>query len=205
MTSRPGEKIAAEWRANRRLRLVVLLIVLVAGVQLALVASERRAPAIEEYRRDTELVQRLQEASTESAWPARAEEAELRLVEQQQEIPEVANTGLAQAELQAWLAEKAQGAGLGEAGVRVETTLEVPGHPELWQVLARLDATVPDGRLGPFLQAVAGGLPWVQAERLEITPLQEGQRLVLTARGYYRRGGGGGADAGLPVAGENAP
>lgn len=188
-------RVLAEWRANRRLRLAVLVIVLVAGVHLALSASERRAPDIEEYRRDAELEERLREASTESTWPARADEAGQRLAEVHEGLPQVASTGLAQAEIQAWLAQQAQSAGLGEPRVRVETTLDVPGHPELWQVLARLDAGVPEGRLGPFLQAVSAGLPWIQAERLDITTSQQGQRLVLTARGYYRKPSDGAADA----------
>lgn len=193
MIAAQRDRVLAEWRSNRRLRLVVLVIVLVGGIHLALSASERRAPDIEEYRRDAELVERLREASAESAWPARAEEAEQRLAEVHQGLPEVASTGLAQAEIQAWLAQQAQAAGLGEARVRVETTLEVPGHPELWQVLARLDASVPDGQLGPFLQAVSGGLPWIQTERLDISTTQQGQRLALTARGYYRKPSAGSA------------
>src|SRR5690606_15840931 len=74
--------------------------------------------------------------------------------------------------------------------VRVETTLDVPGHPELWQVLARLDASVPPGQLGPFLQAVSGGMPWIQVERLDLSTTAEGQRLVMTARAYYRKSSG---------------
>lgn len=205
MIAAQRERVLSEWRSNRRLRLVVLVSVLVAGVNLALVASERRAPVIEEFRRDAELVERLREASTESSWPARAEEAEQRLAEVHAGLPEVASTGLAQAEIQAWLAQQAQGAGLGEPNVRVETTLEVAGHPELWQVLARLDATVPAGRLGPFLQAVAGGLPWIQAERLEVSTTAEGQRLVLTARGYYRKGATGSPGRDSQPPGQDGP
>ncbi|TKS52807.1 hypothetical protein E4582_11240 [Luteimonas yindakuii] len=187
MIATQRDRVLSEWRANRRLRLAVLVIVLVAGVHLALSASDRRALKIEEYRRDAELVERLRDASAESAWPARAEEAAQRLAEVHESLPQVASTGLAQAEIQAWLAQQAQAAGLGEPRVRVETTLDVPGHPELWQVLARLDATVSPGGLGSFLHAVAGGLPWIQVERLDISTTAEGQRLVLTARGYYRK------------------
>lgn len=181
------EQVRTEWQANRRLRLAGMAIVLVVGVHLALTASERRAPLIEEYARDADLVERLRDASSESAWPERAAKAEQRLAEVREGVPEVGSMGLAQAELQAWLAEQAQSAGLGEARVRVETTLDVEGHPELWQVLARLDATIPEGSLGPFLQQVSAGLPWIQSERLEITGTRSGQRLVLTARGYYRK------------------
>lgn len=197
------DRVLAEWRASRRLRLVVLVIVLVAGVHLALSASDRRAAAIEEYRRDAGLVERLREASAESAWPARAEAAEQQLVDMQDGMTEVASVGLAQAEIQAWLTQQAQDAGLAETNVRVESTLDVPGHPELWQVMARLDATLVEGQLGPFLQAIAAGLPWIQAERLDVTSSLEGQgqRLVLTARGYYRKAPGADTGADAPSAG----
>lgn len=198
------DRVLAEWRASRRLRLVVLVIVLVAGVHLALSASDRRAAAIEEYRRDAGLVERLREASAESAWPARAEAAEQQWVDVQDGMTEVASVGLAQAEIQAWLTQQAQGAGLAETNVRVESTLDVPGHPELWQVMARLDATLGDGQLGPFLQAIAAGLPWIQAERLDVTSAERrGQRLVLTVRGYYRKAPGADTGADAPAAGED--
>ena len=188
------DRVLAEWRASRRLRLVMLVIVLVAGVHLALSTSDRRAAAIEEYRRDAGLVERLREASAESAWPARADAAGEQRAQVQDGMTEVTSVGLAQAEVQAWLTQQAQGAGLSEVNVRVETTLDVPGHPELWQVMARLDATLVEGQLGPFLQAFAAGLPWIQAERLDVSSTTNGQRLVLTARGYYRKAPG--ADAG---------
>ncbi len=203
MIAAQWDRIAAEWRSNRRVRLIVIVIVAVGGMHLSFAASERRVPAIEEYRRDAELVARLREASRESSWPERAAEAAQRLAEVEQTLPQVASTGLAQAEVQAWLVQQAQGAGLGEPSVRVETTLDVDGHPGLWQVLARLDAMVPEGRLGPFLQAVDGGLPWIQVERLDLSPSQQGQRLVLTARGYYRRAGEG-DDAGAQEPGSEA-
>jgi len=188
------DRVLAEWRASRRLRLVVLVIMLVAGVHLSLSISDRRVATIEEYRRDAGLVERLREASAESSWPARADAAGEQLAQIQDSMTEVASVGLAQAEIQAWLTQQAQGAGLADINVRVETTLDVPGHPELWQVMARLDATVAEGRLGPFLQALAAGLPWIQAERLDISSTTEGQRVVLTARGYYRKAPG--ADTG---------
>ncbi|RPD87769.1 hypothetical protein [Luteimonas sp. 100069] len=194
MIAAQRDRVLAEWRASRRLRLVVLVIMLVAGVHLSLSISDRRVATIEEYRRDAGLVERLREASAESSWPARADAAGEQLAHIQDSMTEVASVGLAQAEIQAWLTQQAQGAGLADINVRVETTLDVPGHAELWQVMARLDATVAEGQLGPFLQAFAAGLPWIQAERLDISSTTDGQRVVLTARGYYRKAPG--ADTG---------
>ncbi len=109
-------------------------------------------------------------------------------------LPEVASAGLAQAELQAWLAGQAASAGLAEARVRAESTLDVPGHPDLWQVVARLDAQVPQGRAPQLLRALSGGLPWMQVERMDISQGRQTQ-VSLVVRAYYRK----------PAAGEGDP
>lgn len=179
-------RMRQEWAGNRRLRLGALLVLLILGAHALLALSDRRAAAIESYHRDAGLLARLQEASRESAWPARAAKAEKALADARASIPAARSDGLAQAELQAWLTDIAGAAGLGDPRVRVESSVDVPGQPGLWQVLARLDATVPEGALPGFVRALSGGLPWIQAERLEII---EGRptRVALIARGYYRR------------------
>ena len=68
----------------------------------------------------------------------------------------------------------------------MEDTLDVPDHPDMWQVLARLDGQIPAFRHEKFLRAVAQDMPWIQVERLEIaegTPARVG----MTVRSYYRR------------------
>lgn len=192
------QRARQEWRQSRRLRLGTLVVLLVLGLHAAMSLSDRRGAVVEEYVRDARLLQRLEDASRESLWPQRAEQAQTALTGLRDTLPQVASSGLAQAELQAWLTQQAQVAGLQDPRVRVETTLEVPDRPELWQVLARLDATVPDGTLAPFLRALSLGLPWIQAERLEVTEGRD-TRLTLVARGYYRRPD---AVGGEPVPGE---
>ncbi|MBP6597315.1 MAG: hypothetical protein KA196_07350, partial [Arenimonas sp.] len=123
----------AEWRSNRRLRLAALLALAVAGGQVLLQLSENRAALAQEYRREAALLERLVEASRDEAWPARAVEAEAQLEAMRQSVPEMSSSGLAQAELQTWLTGLAERNGLLAPRVRVETTIDVPGHPELWQ------------------------------------------------------------------------
>lgn len=187
------DRMAVEWRQSRRLRLGALLVLVVLGLHVVVALADGRDARMEAYRRDAGLLARLQEAGKESAWPQRADEAEAALAALQATVPEVASAGLAQAELQAWLAGQAAQSGLGEARVRAESTLDVPGHPELWQVVARLDAQVPQGRVPALLQSLSGGLPWVQVERVDISQGRQTQ-VSLVVRAYYRKPAAGEGD-----------
>ncbi len=180
----------AEWRSNRRLRLAALLALAVAGGQVLIHLSESRAGLAQEYRREAALLERLVEASRDEAWPARAVEAEAQLEAMRQSVPEMSSSGLAQAELQTWITGLAQRNGLPAPRVRVETTIDVPGHPELWQVLARLDVEGTDASLAPVLEALAAARPWIQTDLIDIQRTSAGSggvRLGLVARAYYRR------------------
>lgn len=180
------ERLAAEWRASRRLRLIVLIVlVVVAGHGLSALAARTDADR-QRYASDLELQLRLEGLRGPNLWAPRADEAEAALEAANGRVPEVSSAGSAQAELQAWMTALAAGTGIPDARIRVEDTLDVPGHPGLWQVLGRIDGQIPQYGHGTFLRALSEGLPWIQADRIEIgdgTPA----RLSLVVRGYYRR------------------
>lgn len=183
-----------EWQANRRLRLAALVaVVFVALHALAGLESRRQALAVR-HASDLALLARMEGLRDQTEWDARAAQAEDALDQMRARVPEVTGAGLAQAELQNWLTELAARTGLAGPGVRVEDTLDVPGYPDMWQVMARLEGQIPQYGEGAFLQALSEGLPWIQVERLEIgdgTPA----RAVVTVRGYYRRAQAGNAAA----------
>lgn len=180
-------RVGEEWRANRRLRMAVLIALVVLSVNVIVALEKQKQALITGYTSDLELQARLEGVSRQVQWKLRAKDAEARLEALRGQLPVVSGSGLAQAELQSWLTQLASAAGLAEPQVKVEDTLEVEGHPDLWQVLARLDGQLPAYGQAAFLRAVSDGLPWIQVERLEIA---EGMpaRVGLTVRGYYRRG-----------------
>lgn len=180
------ERMRQEWRQSRRLRLGALVVLLILGAHVVLTLSDRQQAMADDYRRDAALLGRLEEASRESAWPERAEQAEAAAEAMRTSIPQAASAGLAQAELQAWLGGQAAVGQLEQARVRAEATLDVPDRPDLWQVVARVEGGVPAGGLERFLQALSSGLPWIQVERLEVTEGRETQ-LSAIVRGYYRK------------------
>lgn len=191
------QRVVQEWRQNRRLRIGAMAIVLVLGLHLVLALSDERAARSGQFARDAELLGSLQDASRESAWPRRAAAAEARLEAMRESLPKARSDGLAQAELQSWLTTLAATTGLQDPRVRVETSLAVPGETGIWQVLARLDADVPDGATPAVMRALAQGLPWIRAERLELKSGQK-TRLSVVVRGYYRQGDHDGVGSGKP-------
>lgn len=182
------ERIRQEWRQNRRLRLGVLVVVTVLGIHAVLALADRQEAMAEQFRRDAELFARLESASREQAWPKRAAAAEAAVANLRKTIPGARTEGVAQAELQAWLSRQAEAAALQTPVVRVESTVEVPGHTELWQVLARLEATTTDFNMHPFMRVLSEGLPWVQVERVEVVQSQP-TRVSVIVRAYYRKTG----------------
>jgi hypothetical protein len=204
------QRLVREWRQSRRLRLGALAILLILGTHVVLTLADRRHARAEQYHRDTELLGRLEEASRESAWPIRAKAAEAMLATDRHSIPAARSDGLAQAEMQAWLTDLAFFAGLARPQVRVETSLAVPGQAGMWQVLARLDGNVPEGRMPVLIHALSSALPWVRTERLEIQAGSD-TRVSLVVRGYFRQADARDATApaarpaDLPPAGQAAP
>lgn len=186
MSREQWTKVRAEWRTNRRLRMVTLVALAVLVLHGLSGLDERTRGDMQRYAGDLELQARLDGLRVQDEWTARADEADAALGAMRERVPEVTGAGMAQAELQAWLTELAASNGLPDPRVRVEDTLDVPGHPELWQVLARLDGAIPQYGQGAFLRALSDALPWIQVERIEIgegTP----SRLSVVVRAYYRR------------------
>lgn len=180
------DRLAAEWRASLRLRLIVLIVLLVlAGHALSALAARTDADR-QRYANDLELQLRLEGLRGPNLWAPRADEAEAALEDANGRVPEVSSAGAAQAELQAWMTTLAAENGIADARIRVEETLDVPDHPDLWQVLGRIDGQIPQHGHGTFLRALSGGLPWIQADRIEIGD-GTSARLSLVVRGYYRR------------------
>ena len=135
---------------------------------------------------DSRLRQRLEHVAAQPEWVERAKQAEAELDGLRREMRVAANAGQAQAEIQAWLSEFAAAQKLSSPAVKVQDVLEVPGHPELMQVLARLDGTLPAFEQHSLVRGLERGLPWMQVERLEIGEQNEA-KVSLVMRAYYRR------------------
>ena len=179
-------QLQAQWRENPRLRYGGMVIVAILGVQALLMLSDRVDAQRAAYAADLQMLSRLEGLRKETVWLERAKATSAKLETVTAQIPEVAGKGMAQAEAQAWLAALAAEQKLGEPRIKVEDTVEVEGYPELWQVIARLEGTLPAHGHEAFMRALSDALPWVQVERLEVAE-GDAPRVVATFRSYYRK------------------
>lgn len=178
------EQLQSQWRSNRRLRIatglagVVLVLNLVAGL------DERRADAITEYQRQHALLQRLEGAAADAEWMARAEAAASARSGLEEQITGVAGPGEARAELQAQLTAMASASGLGDIRVRTEGAVPMENLPDVWQVVARVDASATPAATEAFLRDLATRL-WIQVERIEVRDGAPGQ-IQMIVNGVFR-------------------
>jgi hypothetical protein len=178
------EQLRSQWRSNRRLRVatglagVVLVLNLVAGL------DDRRAEAIAEYQRQHDLLQRLEGAAADGEWTARAEAAATARSGLEEQITGVAGPGEARAELQAQLTALASASGLGDIRVRTEGAVPVEDLPDVWLVVARVDASATPVATEAFLRDLAARL-WIQVERVEVRDGAPGQ-IQMIVNGVFR-------------------
>lgn len=177
-------KIVAQWRDNRRLRLAVLVVLAILGWQVLDMVDRQRQAEATEYGNSQELRRRLERIADQPEWEERARQAEAELETLRRQLMAVSGSGQAQAEVRSWLTEFAGAIGLPQPMIKVEDVLDVPEHPELLQVLARMEGRLPTFGHAPLARGISRGLPWIQVERLEIG---EDGRVSMVVRAYYRR------------------
>lgn len=195
MIARRLQPLLRQWREQRRLRLAAMMVALLLGLHLVLAVSDRRQAIQTTWRQDAQLYGRLVSASRDDQWPERLEQVRASRIALEASLPRSDSEGLAQAELQAWLSQQAQSAGIAAPRVQAQQAIAVPGRDELWQVIARLDAQVEPDALARLLNALAQARPWTQVERLDVRPGRGLRQLTLVVRAYSLRP----ADAGTPT------
>jgi hypothetical protein len=198
-------RLRHEWRQNARLRWGALVVVAILGLQLVMRFMDDRTAVHKEFERTSDLFVRLDTTAAETAWPARADATVKARDALLASIPEARTEGAARADLQAWLSRLATDAVVDQPSVVVDTVIDVPDYPELRQAVGRVEGTVATPRdVAPFVRGLASGLPWVQADQVEIG---EGQpaRVSAIVRAYYRRPGVVGTAPGGPATARVAP
>jgi hypothetical protein len=190
-------QVRSEWRRNMRLRIGVMAIFAIAGGNLVLMLSRKVDSEAKAYSDQVEMLTRLESLKQQDYWVDRARQVSEVLLAVQEQIPSVNSAGLAQAESQAWIKAFADEVKIGEPRIKVEAASDVEGYPELWQVIARLDGTLPEYGHKSFLRGLAAASPWIQIERIE---LREGAvpGFSVTLRSYYRDESGSSAPVAVP-------
>ncbi|MCH1910220.1 MULTISPECIES: hypothetical protein [Stenotrophomonas] len=183
-------KVREQWQGNLRLRVAAMFIVVFAGLHVLDALDGRRAKAAAQYEADLQLRERMELVAAQPEWTKRASQAEAELDALRRQMMQVGSAGQAQAEARAWLTELAGTVGLEGPTIKLESVLDVPGHADLQQVLARLDGKLPEFGQAALLRGLSRGLPWVQVERLELGEQAKSSRVNMVVRFYYKRGAG---------------
>lgn len=180
-------EISQQWRGNRRLRFAALVVLAILALHALDALRTQRDAVAEQHATDMRLREQLELIGAQPEWVDRAAEAEAELEVLQRQLRAMASPGQAQAEVHSWLSEFAVTAGVDNPVIRLQDVLEVPGYPELMQVLARLDGRLPAFGHAAFVRGLSLGLPWVQVERLEVGD-EASPRIGVVVRSYYRKG-----------------
>ena len=145
--------LAAQWRANTRLRWGVLAIGLILFVYACQVLLDWRGQLHEEYQDRTVQLYKMTALASEDYWIARAREVQVLEKALQAEVPTSATIGLAQAETQTFVRQlmNAYGRGLGS---EARSPAQVAGFPGVWRVPVTLRGQVTQNQLLEILRRV---------------------------------------------------
>ena len=132
--------LAAEFAGNARLRWGVWLMLGIALFYCILVQSDRVAVVHDDYVAETEHMVKAETILRDRQdWPQLLEAERETYRERVAGFWQAETTGLAQAKLQAALADVIDGFDLRKPRIRSGGSQPVPGLPEVWRVQARLD------------------------------------------------------------------
>ena len=132
--------LAAEFASNARLRWGVWLMLGIGLFYCILVQSDRVAVVHDDYVAETEHMVKAETILRERQdWPQLLEAERETYRKRMARFWQAETTGLAQAKLQAALADVIDGFDLRKPRIRSGGSQPVPGLPEVWRVQARLD------------------------------------------------------------------
>jgi len=165
------DQLAKWWRdsiANPRARLLLAGLGLTLAVSGVLLVDSRDGELRrEEADRRTQLA-RLEQVGAAELWRKRREEAQLARSEAETRLWEAETDGLAQANFQSWLLDRAKEAGISVGEMRSSIDANQNNPLKLRKVTAQLNGRFEAAGFVKLLQAIAGQERLVVVERLDI-------------------------------------
>jgi hypothetical protein len=180
-----GRQLWSELRSNRRAGLGLVVIAALAaayGIVLLRGATAREAAA---YHAQAQMLQRIAAIAAEHDWPQRAAQSTALLTGLQQRLWVADSEGLAQADLQAWIARVGREVGLPMLDIRVEAA-KLPGLPaDLRQITATVTAQPSETAVIALLEQLEAAPHLTVVSRLHLRQ-QPSPMLELVLLGYAR-------------------
>ena len=178
--------LAAEFAGNARLRWGVWLILGIVLIYYILSQSDRAAAVYEEYAAEAERLMKAETLLERRDWPALLEAERKAHRELTAAFWQAETEGLAQAELQAAVAEVVEGLRLLDLHVRSGLSRPVPDLPGIWRVQIRLDALYRPGVELKLLHAVATYPRKLVVDHLDLYRRdRQDSRLALSLSAYF--------------------
>lgn len=183
-------RLSGELRTNRRAQLgLALIIVLIAAYGFGVLRSAT-ARIEAEYRRDTQMMERVAAAESEKDWPQRAKDSAAELSQLNQQLWPAETEGIAQADLQAWVSNLGRELGLPVLDIRVESAKIKDFPPELRQITATITAQPSEAAVIGLLERLDQAPHLSVVTRLHVRQ-QPSPVLELVLTGYARIVSGG--------------
>ena len=173
----------AEFAANARLRLGLWVVAAVLLFYLALLQADRVTTAYADYAAEAERLARSQALLEREDWPQllQAERAANQALAKS--FWQADTQGLAQARVQAELADIADRLELRDVRIQPGLTQPVPEAPGLWRVQAQFSAAYDPGAQLKVLHALAIHPKKLTVERIDLH--QASPRLLLILSAYF--------------------
>jgi hypothetical protein len=179
------DAVAGEWRRNPRLRLAAAVAVAILLGYGGLLLSDELPPLRAEHRRLQQQLASAEGLARQDFWLERRDAVKALLVQLESRLWSASSRGLAQADVQGWLAGLLRAARITPTRVQVEPAREEANRPGVWEVAGRVEAPLDIASLLNLLRYIEAYERLTVIEQLEI---QDGRppRFALVFKAYFR-------------------
>jgi hypothetical protein len=183
-----ARRVWAETASNRRARIGLILIAALVGVCGLVTLHRATAGRIAVYKQESAELARIVQIARQREWPQHAEESAKLRTALEDRLWTAESAGVAQADLQAWIAEVGREIGMPIFDIRVEATRIKNLAPDLRQITATITGQPSEAAVIGLLERVARAPHLIVESRLHVRQ-QPSPVLELVLVGYARIAG----------------
>lgn len=177
--------LTEQWRANPRLRLGALTILLIL-LGYAIDHAQRQKQALAQtYGAELDRLQRLEQLQHQTQWQDWAQQARDRRLQLEQKLWQAESRGLAHAHIQNWLKRNLHSRQLDHLRTRSQEAQEIPGQPPLWRVDSEITGELDKPQLLALLGMLELAPSHLKIQALDLSPSRNGHRLSLSFAAWF--------------------
>lgn len=177
-------------RANPRLQIGLVLILLIVLSYVLLVLGDWRAEKVDELAQARARLTQIQGLAEQQEWPERAESAQQMAAVLRAEIPAASSPGLAQADFQGWLREIVGQPSDSSPRLDVQAPVELEAPAGVVRVSATISGALPPNRVLQMINRIEGRTNLATIPAATIRSDGRNQTFSLTVHAFYELGTG---------------